>query len=128
MGDEEIEGAQSALPLDNRPQEGRDMRTKTADEVTRYPPADEIMTAESQYGDPGIEDKMLDEGVDDGKDNVVNTVVKETYYVQGDEELDYDDDAPAEEVTPVQLDDPAQLDVSRLSICLPERTIIKDSK
>ena len=67
MGDEEIEGAQSALPLDNRPQEGSDVRTETADEVARYPPADEIMTAESQYGDPGMEDKTLDDGVDDGK-------------------------------------------------------------
>ena len=29
-----------------------------------------------------------------GKDNDFNTVVEETYYEQGDEELDYDDDAP----------------------------------
>ena len=33
------------------------------------------------------------------------TAVEETYYEQGDEELDYDDDAPTEEATPVQPDD-----------------------
>ena len=110
MGEAEIEGAQSALPLDNRPQEGIDARTETADEVARYPPAEEIMAAESQYGDSGMEDKTLDDGVDDGKDNDFNTVVEETYYEQGDEELDYDDDAPAEETTPAQLDDHEQDD------------------
>ena len=108
MGDEEIEGAQSALPLDNCPQEGIDVRTETAEEVARYPPADEIMTAESQYGDPRMEDNIPDDGVDDGKDNDFNTAVEETYYEQGDEELDYDDDAPTEEVTPAQLDDHEQ--------------------
>ena len=84
------------------------MCTETAEEVARYPPADEIMTAESQYGDPRMEDKIPDDGVDDERDNDFNTVVEETYYEQGDEELDYDDDAPTEEVTPAQLEDHEQ--------------------
>ena len=50
-------------------------------------------------------DKPLDDGVDDGNDNDFNTVVEETYYERGDEELDYDDDAPTEEVTPARLED-----------------------
>ena len=61
------------------------------------------MTAESQYGDPGMEDKPLDDGVDDGNNNDFNVVVEETYYEQN-EELDYDDDAPTEEVTPARLE------------------------
>ena len=105
MGDEEIEGAQSAPPLDNRPQEGTDVHTETADEAARYPLADEIMTAESQYGNPGVKDKTLDAGVDDEDDNDYNTVVEGTYYEQGEEELDYDDDTPIEKDTPAQLDD-----------------------
>ena len=47
MGDEQIEGARSAIPLDDHPQESDDMRTKTTDEAAQYPPADDIMTAES---------------------------------------------------------------------------------
>ena len=37
-------------------------------------------------------------------DNDYNVVVKETYYERGEEELDYDDDAPVEEDAPAQLD------------------------
>ena len=33
MGDEQIEGARGAPPLDENPQEGIDMRTETADEA-----------------------------------------------------------------------------------------------
>ena len=110
MDDEEIEGAQSALPPDNRPQEGVNVRTETAEETAQYPLADEIMRAESQYGDTGIEDKTLDDGVDDEKDNDFNTVVEETYYEQDDEELDYDDDAPTEEATPAQDDNADNVD------------------
>ena len=40
MGDEQIEGARSALPPDDHPQESADMHTETADKATRYPPAD----------------------------------------------------------------------------------------
>ena len=109
MGDEEIEGAQSALPPDSRPQEGIDVRTETAEEVAHNPPVDEIMTAESQYGDPGMEDKIPYDGADNVKDNDFNTAVEEDYYEQGDEELDYYDDAPTEEVTPAQLDDHEQV-------------------
>ena len=52
MGDEQIEGARSAPPPGDHPQESTDVRAETADEVARYPPADEIMMAESQYGNP----------------------------------------------------------------------------
>ena len=61
MDDDEIEGAQSALPPVNRPQEDVDVRTKTAEETAQYPLADEIMRAESQYGDARVEDKTLDD-------------------------------------------------------------------
>ena len=83
MGNEEIEGAQSALPPDDHPQEDTDMHTETADEAARYPPADEIMTAESQYGNPEAEDETHDADVDDANDNDYNIVVEETYYEQG---------------------------------------------
>ena len=105
IGDEEIEGAWSALPPDDRPQEGADMRTETADEAARYPPADEIMTAESRYGNPEAEDEMHDVDVDDANDYDYNIVVEETYYEQGEEELDYDNEAPVEEDMPVREDD-----------------------
>ena len=105
MGDEQIEGARSAPPLDDHPQEGTDVRTETADEAARYPLADEVMTAESQYGDPEAVDKTPDAEADDADDNDYNVVVEETYYERGEEELDYDDDAPVEEDAPAQLDD-----------------------
>ena len=105
MGDEQIEGAQSALPPDNHPQESTDVRTETADEVARYPPADEIMMAESQYGNPEAEDMTHDAGVNDADDNDYDVVVKETYYEWGEEELDYDDYAPVEEETVAQVHD-----------------------
>ena len=105
VDDEEIEGAQGALPPDGRPREGVKIQTETTVETAQNPLADEIMRAESQYGDAGTEDRILDDAVDDGKDNDFNTVVEETYYEQGEEELDYDDDAPAEESTPAHLDD-----------------------
>ena len=101
MDDEEIEGAQSALPPVNRPQEDVNVYTKTAEETAQYPSADEIMRAESQYGDTVIEDKTPD----GEEDNDFNAAVEETYYEQGEEELDYDDDAPAEEATPAHSDD-----------------------
>ena len=42
---------------------------------------------------------------DDEGDNEYNAVVEETYYERGEEELDYDDDAPVEEDAPAQIDD-----------------------
>ena len=101
VDDEEIEGAQGALPPDSRPREGVDTQT----EIVQRSPADEIMRAESQYGDAETEDRILDDADDDGKDNDFNTVVEDTYYEQGEEELDYDDDVPVEESTPARLDD-----------------------
>ena len=95
MGDEQIDPAQ----------EGADVHTETANEAARYPLADEIMMAESQFGDPEAEDKTPDAKADDADDNDYNVVVKETYYERGKEELDYDDDAPIEEDAPAQLDD-----------------------
>ena len=99
VDDEEIEGAQGALPPDGRPREGVDTQTETV----QRSPADEIMRAESQYGDAETEDRILDDADDDGQDNDFNTVVEDTYYEQGEEELDYDDDAPVEESTPALL-------------------------
>ena len=104
MDDEQIEGARSAPPPDAHPQESTDVRTETTDEAARYPPADKIMVAESQYGNPGVEDKTQDAEVDN-TDNDYNAVVEETYYERGEEELDYDDDMPVEEDTPAQIDD-----------------------
>ena len=101
VDDEEIEGAQGALPPDGRPREGVDTQTETV----QRSPADEIMRAESQYGDAETEDRILDDADDDGKDNDFNTVVEDTYYEQGEEELDYDDDVLVEESTPAHLDD-----------------------
>ena len=105
MGDEQIEGARGAPPLDENPQEGIDMSTETADEAARYPLADEIMAAESQYGDPGAKDKTPDAEANDMDDNNYNAVIEETYYERGKEELDYDDDAPVEEDAPAPIDD-----------------------
>ena len=61
--------------------------------------------AESQYGNPEAEDEMRDAKVDDADDNDYNAVIKGTYYEWGEEDLDYDDDAPVEEDTPAQVDD-----------------------
>ena len=47
------------------PQENADMHTETADEAAQYPPTDEIMTAESHYGNPEAEDETHDDEVDD---------------------------------------------------------------
>ena len=62
-----------------------------------------IMKAESQYGDPEMGDKTLD-AADDADGNDYDVVVEETYYECGEEELDYNDDAPVEEDAPAQLD------------------------
>ena len=104
MEDEEIEGAQSALPPDGRLQEDADMRAETTDGITRHPPTDEIIAAESHYGNPEAEDETFAAEDDDTEDNDYNVVVEETYYERGEEELDYDDDAPVEEDMPAQDD------------------------
>ena len=54
MDDGEIAGAQSALPPDSCLQEDADMRTETTKGITQYPPADEIIKAESCYGNPEV--------------------------------------------------------------------------
>ena len=56
------------------------MHAQTADEAALYPPADDIMTAESQYGDPEVEDDIPDVEADDEGDNDYNAIVEETYY------------------------------------------------
>ena len=104
MGDEQIEGARGALPPEDHPQEHTDMRTETANKAAQYPLADEIMTAESQYGNPGAEDETHDDEVDNDEGNDYDVVVEETYYEQG-EELDYDDDALVEEDMAAQQSD-----------------------
>ena len=63
------------------------------------------MTAESQYGDPEAEDKTPDAEADNADNNDYDVVIEETYYERGEEELDYDDDAPVEGDAPAQLDD-----------------------
>ena len=105
VDDEQIEGACGVPPLDAHPQEGTNVCTQTADEAALYPPADDIMTAESQYGDPEVEDETPDVEADNEDDNEYNAIVEETYYEHGEEELDYDDDAPVEEEAPAQIDD-----------------------
>ena len=104
MEDEEIEGAQSALPPDGRLQEDANMRAETTDRITQHPPADEIIAAESCYGNPEAEDETFAAKDDDAEDNDYDVVVEETYYEQGEEELDYNDDAPVEEDVPAQDD------------------------
>ena len=105
MGDKQIEGARGVpLPEENR-QEGTDVHTGITDEAAQYPPADEIMTAETQYGNPKAEDQVLDAEADDTDGNDYDVVVEETYYERGEEELDYDDVAPVDEDAPAQLDD-----------------------
>ena len=102
MADEEIEGARSVPPPDDRLQGDADMRAETTDGITRHLPADEIITAESHYGNPEEEDETGIADDDDTKSNDYDIVVEETYYEQGEEELDYNDDAPMEEDLPAQ--------------------------
>ena len=77
VDDEQIEGAHGVSPLEVHPQEGTDVHTQTADEAALYPPADDIMVAESQYGNPEVEDDIPDVEADDEGDNDYNIVVKE---------------------------------------------------
>ena len=104
MADEEIEGAHSVPPPNDRLQGDADMRAETTDRITRHPPADKIITAESRYGNPKEEDEMgiADDADADAEGNDYDIVVEETYYEQGEEELDYNNDAPTEEDLPAQ--------------------------
>ena len=80
VDDEQIEGAHGVSPLEVHPQEGTDVRTQTADEAALYPQADDIMAAESQYGNPEVEDDIPDVEADDEGDNDYNAIIEETYY------------------------------------------------
>ena len=104
MDDREIEGARSALSPDGCLQEDADMHTETTKGITQYPPADEIIKAESHYGNPEVEDEMFTTGDDDdgAEGNDYDVVIEETYYERGEEELDYHDDAAVGEDMPAQ--------------------------
>ena len=58
MEDERIEGAQSTLPPDDYPLEDPNGHAETTIEATRQPSADDIIAAESQYGNPGEEHEL----------------------------------------------------------------------
>ena len=103
--DERIEGARSALPPDNCLQEDAGMCAETTVGTTRHQPADKIIAADSLYGNPEVEHEMDAAEDDDQEDNDHDVVVEETCYERGEEELDYDDDAPVEEEMAVQDDD-----------------------
>ena len=104
MDDREIEGAQSALPPDSCLQEDADMHTKMTEGITQYPPADEIIKAESCYGNPEADDETFatDDDDDGAEGNDYDVVIEETYYKRGEEELDYHDDAAVGEDMPAQ--------------------------
>ena len=103
MDDGEIEGVQSALPPNSRLQEDADMRTETTEGITQHPPADEIIEAESRYGNPEVKDETFAaDDNDDAEGNDYDVVVEEIYYEWGEEELDYNDDAAVEEDMPTQ--------------------------
>ena len=105
IGDEQIEGAHGAPPLEENRQETTDVHTGITDEATQYPPANEIMATEMQYGNLEAEDQVQGAEVDDMHDNDYDIVVEETYYERGEEELDYDDVAPVNDDAPDQIDD-----------------------
>ena len=60
-------------------------------------PADEILAAESLYGNPEGENQLNAAEGNNQSDNDYDIVVKQTYYERGEEELDYDDDPHVEE-------------------------------
>ena len=110
MDDREIEGARSALPPDSRLQEDAHMRTETTEGITQYPPADEIIKAESRYGNPEAEDETFATDDDGTKGDDYDVVIEEIYYERGEEELDYHDDAAVEEGMPTQDEDSRPVD------------------
>ena len=97
MEDERIEGAQSVLPPDNYSQEDTGRRAETTVGTTRQPSADDILVAESRYGNPEEENELNVAKGDDQEGGDYDVIMEETYYVQGEEELDYDNDPPVEE-------------------------------
>ena len=97
MEDKRIEGAQSVLPPADLPQETSARHTETTTKITQHQTADEILSAEAHYGDPGEENELNVTKGNDQEDSDYDVVVEQTYYEPGKEELDYDDDLPAGE-------------------------------
>ena len=100
MEDERIEGAQSALPPDEYSQGDAGGHAETIVGTTRQPSADDILVAESQYGNPEEENELTE-----AKGGDYDVVVEETYYEHREEELDYDDDPSVEEDMVIWDDD-----------------------
>ena len=77
MGDEQIEGARGVLPLEENRQETTDVPTGTTDKAIQYPSADEIMAAETQYGNLEAENQVEDAEADDADGNDYDVVIEE---------------------------------------------------